>query len=100
MFNFNDIIEDNKYETQFNKKLSMLGISREGFAFNSVIENDIVDNINGNSVTITNILLMNSINENNIQQVVNKVAPKFNISIKTTDTYIEITIYYNKGFSR
>ena len=97
MFNFNDIIEDIKYETQFNKKLSMLGISRECFVFNA-IENDIAD-INGSNITnITNILLMNSINENNIQQVVNKVAPKFNISIKTTDTYIEITIYYNKGF--
>ena len=95
MFNFNDIIEDNKYETQFNKKLSILGISRECFVFNA-IENDIAD-INGSN--ITNILLMNSINENNIQQVVNKVAPKFNISIKTTDTYIEITIYY-KVFSR
>lgn len=59
----------------------MKHILRESFDFNNVIENDI--NTVANDIAVN--ILLNIITEKNIQNIVNKIAPKFKISIKTLE---------------
>ena len=69
-------------------------ILRESFDFNNVIENDI--NTVANDIAVN--ILLNIITEKNIQNIVNKIAPKFKISIKTLDKAINIKIFFRIGY--
>ena len=69
----------------------MKHILRETFDFNSVIENE------DNAISIvSNKILFDSINENDIIDVVNKIAPDFDVLIENIDNGIKIKIYYDK----
>ena len=69
----------------------MKHILRETFDFNSAIENE------DNAISIvSNKILFDSINENDIIDVVNKIAPDFDVLIENIDNGIKIKIYYDK----
>ena len=69
----------------------MKHILRETFDFNSAIENE------DNAITsVSNKILFDSINENDIIDVVNKIAPDFDVLIENIDNGIKIKIYYDK----
>ena len=69
----------------------MKHILRETFDFNSAIENE------DNAITsVTTKILFDSITENDIIDVVNKIAPDFDILIENIDNGIKIKIYYDK----
>ena len=69
----------------------MKHILRETFDFNSAIENE------DNAITsVTTKILFDSITENDIIDVVNKIAPDFDSLIENIDNGIKIKIYYDK----